>query len=123
MGSCTKQLSLTITTLHSAIMSAPLANMMRTRMMLRAQPSRIINMQQRFMGMKPTGRVMSPVPKEEHSAHTISQRLRSLKKIPPELIPLGVVIGFALVIAAYSSVRKFYTDRTLRLSRQGSSHD
>lgn len=37
--------------------------MMRTRMMLRAQPSRIIQMhQQRFMGMKPTGRVMSPVP-------------------------------------------------------------
>ena len=27
------------------------------------------------------------------TAHTISQRLRSLKKIPPELLPLGVVIG------------------------------
>jgi hypothetical protein len=27
-------------------------------------------------------------------AHTISQRLRTLKKIPPELLPLGVVIGF-----------------------------
>merc|ERR1712000_108027 len=94
------------TLLDQTTMSAPmLASAMRTRMMLRAQPSRIINMQQRFMGMKPTGRVMSPVPKEEHSAHTISQRLRSLKKIPPELIPLGVVIGFALVIAAYSSVQ------------------
>jgi len=26
-------------------------------------------------------------------AHTVSQRLRSLKKIPPELLPLGVVLG------------------------------
>jgi hypothetical protein len=38
--------------------------MMRTRLMMRAQPSRIIQMhQQRFMGsFKPTARVMSPVP-------------------------------------------------------------
>ena len=44
-------------------MSAPFA-MMRTRMMMRAQPSRILQMhQQRFMGsFKPTARVMSPVP-------------------------------------------------------------
>lgn len=67
--------------------------------------------------MYPTQRLMRPVPKEEHSAHTISQRLRTLKKIPPELIPLGVVIGVALAAAGYSITRKLYTDRTLRLTR------
>ncbi|KIW06316.1 hypothetical protein, variant [Verruconis gallopava] len=92
--------------------------------MLRAQAPRVGQVQHRFIAMKPTTRMMRPVPKEEHSAHTISQRLRSLKKIPPELIPLGVVLGFAITIAIYSSIRKFYTDRTLRLSRQGNSgHD
>jgi hypothetical protein len=39
-----------------------MANMLRQRMMLRAQPSRIINMQQRFMSFKPTAKKMSPVP-------------------------------------------------------------
>lgn len=28
------------------------------------------------------------------AAHTITQRLRNLKRIPPELIPLGVVIAY-----------------------------
>ncbi|KIW06315.1 uncharacterized protein PV09_02780 [Verruconis gallopava] len=63
--------------------------------MLRAQAPRVGQVQHRFIAMKPTTRMMRPVPKEEHSAHTISQRLRSLKKIPPELIPLGVVLGYA----------------------------
>lgn len=31
------------------------------------------------------------------TAHTISQRLRTLKKIPPELVPLGVVISYVYV--------------------------
>merc|ERR1712098_759001 len=31
---------------------------------------------------------------EDHSAHTITQRLRNLKRIPPELLPLGVVIAY-----------------------------
>lgn len=52
-------------------------------------------------------------------AHTVSQRLRTLKKVPPELIPLGVVLAAALIAAGYSIVRKFYTDKTLRLTRQG----
>ncbi|KAF2428750.1 hypothetical protein EJ08DRAFT_735518 [Tothia fuscella] len=78
-----------------------------------------VRMQQRFLNMQPTRRLARPMPKEDHSAHTISQRIRTLKKIPPELLPLGVVIGFALVIAGYASIRKFYTDRTLRLKRQG----
>ncbi|RMJ26225.1 hypothetical protein PHISP_02912 [Aspergillus sp. HF37] len=50
-------------------------------------------------------------------AHTISQRLRRLRKIPPELIPLGVVLGAAVGAAIYSSVRKLMTDKTLRLHR------
>jgi hypothetical protein len=53
------------------------------------------------------------------TAHTISQRLRTLKKIPPELIPLGFVLCVAVGAAAYSLVRKLYTDKTLRLYRQG----
>jgi len=57
------------------------------------------------------------MPKQEQSAHTISQRIRMLKKIPPELLPLGLVIGAALGMAVYSCGRQFYTDRTLRLNR------
>ncbi|ODA81654.1 hypothetical protein RJ55_00155 [Drechmeria coniospora] len=51
--------------------------------------------------------------------HTISQRLRKLKQIPAELIPLAVVVGFAIFAAGYSTIRKFYVDKNLRLSRQG----
>ncbi|KAF7131262.1 hypothetical protein CNMCM5793_004367 [Aspergillus hiratsukae] len=58
-----------------------------------------------------------PTPKEGQSAHTISQRLRTLKRVPPELIPLGIVLGVAVGAAAYSSIRKLTTDKTLRLYR------
>ena len=51
--------------------------------------------------------------------HTISQRLRTLKKIPAELIPLGIVIAAALVAAAYSMGAKLFGDKTLRRGRQG----
>ncbi|KAK3372812.1 hypothetical protein B0T24DRAFT_243811 [Lasiosphaeria ovina] len=67
---------------------------------------------------RPTARMMRPVPKEDQSAHTISQRLRKLKSIPPELIPLGVVVAFAVGAAFYSSMRHFFVDKTLRLKRQ-----
>lgn len=33
----------------------------------------------------------------------------------------AVVVGFAVVAAGYSSVRKFIVDKNLRLSRQGPS--
>ncbi|KAH8178027.1 hypothetical protein LIA77_03109 [Sarocladium implicatum] len=66
-----------------------------------------------------TPRMMRPVPKEDQAGHTISQRLRKLKQIPPELIPLGVVVGFAVFAAGYSSIRKFVVDKNLRLSRTG----
>ncbi|KAJ2969597.1 hypothetical protein NQ176_g8581 [Zarea fungicola] len=66
-----------------------------------------------------TPRLMRPVPKEDQAGHTISQRLRKLKQIPPELWPLAVVVGFAVGAAGYSCVRKFYVDKNLRLARQG----
>jgi hypothetical protein len=56
------------------------------------------------------------------TAHTISQRLRTLKKIPPELIPLGIVLAVAVGAAAYSLINKLIVDKTLRLSRTGKQH-
>jgi len=64
---------------------------------------------------------MRPMPNEEHSAHTISQRLRRLKKIPPELIPLGIVLGVAIGAAFYSMGNKLVTDKTLRLTKSNRS--
>ncbi|KAJ5923754.1 hypothetical protein N7454_008999 [Penicillium verhagenii] len=55
--------------------------------------------------------------KEAHSAHTISQRLRMIKKCPPELIPLGIVLGVAVGAAIYASTKKLMSDKTLRLYR------
>ncbi|EON68043.1 hypothetical protein W97_07191 [Coniosporium apollinis CBS 100218] len=108
-------------------MAAPLSAMYRARI-LNMQPLLRSRFQPvRSLHMKPTARMMRPVPKEEHSAHTISQRIRTLKKIPPELIPLGVVLAIAVGMAAFSIVRKLYADKTLRLSRtrghnQGEDH-
>ncbi|KAI5466897.1 hypothetical protein BGZ63DRAFT_418648 [Mariannaea sp. PMI_226] len=68
-----------------------------------------------------TPRMMRPVPKEDQAGHTISQRLRKLKQIPPELYPLAAVVGFALCAATYSISRKFMVDKNLRLSRQGAA--
>lgn len=75
---------------------------------------------------RPTARRMAPVPGEDQVGHTVSQRLRKLKSIPPELIPLGVVVGFAIFAAGYSSIRHFMVDGTIRLKRQGpraAAHD
>ncbi|KAH7154969.1 hypothetical protein B0J13DRAFT_544439 [Dactylonectria estremocensis] len=68
-----------------------------------------------------TPRMLRPVPKEDQAGHTISQRLRKLKSIPPELYPLAVVVAFALSAATYSISRKFVVDKNLRLARQGPS--
>ncbi|KAH6610211.1 hypothetical protein Trco_000231 [Trichoderma cornu-damae] len=70
---------------------------------------------------RPTARMMRPVPKEDQAGHTVSQRLRKLKQMPAELYPLFVVVGFALGAAVYSSSRKFFVDKNLRLSRQGAA--
>ena len=72
---------------------------------------------------RPTARLMRPVPKEEQAAHTVSQRLRRLRKIPPELVPLGVVVAFAVLAAGYSSMRHFFVDKTIRLKRQNRPAD
>ncbi|KAI1479453.1 hypothetical protein K445DRAFT_320419 [Daldinia sp. EC12] len=77
----------------------------------------------RALRMMPTRRMMRPIPKEDQSAHTVSQRLRKLRQIPAELIPLGVVVGFAVFAATYSSLRKFSVDKNLRLSRQNRKED
>ncbi|KAK4111217.1 hypothetical protein N656DRAFT_846415 [Canariomyces notabilis] len=66
---------------------------------------------------RPTARMMGPVPKEEQAAHTVSQRLRRLRKIPAELIPLGVVVAFAVSAAIYSSARHLIVDKNIRLKR------
>ncbi|OQD72514.1 hypothetical protein PENDEC_c021G00419 [Penicillium decumbens] len=71
----------------------------------------------RVFRMQPSRAFYSPAPKEPHSAHTISQRLRMLRKVPPELIPLGLVLGVAVGAAVYSIGKKLMTDKTLRLHR------
>ncbi|PNY28504.1 Uncharacterized protein TCAP_01562 [Tolypocladium capitatum] len=73
------------------------------------------------MMFRQSPRMMRPVPKEDQAGHTISQRLRKLKQIPAELIPLAVVVGFAIFAAGYSSARKFFVDKNLRLSRTGAA--
>jgi len=63
------------------------------------------------------------MPKQEQSAHTISQRLRMVKKVPPELIPLGLVLGAGVGMAIYSMGHKLYYDKQLRLTRSaGKDH-
>ncbi|KAF2258750.1 hypothetical protein CC78DRAFT_525819 [Lojkania enalia] len=83
------------------------------------QSSRPLFMQPTHVAaMRQTARRMSPVPKEEQGAHTVSQRLRQLKKIPAELIPLGVVLSIAIGAAIFSMGRKLVVDKNLRLKRQ-----
>ncbi|KAH8590289.1 hypothetical protein B0O99DRAFT_635168 [Bisporella sp. PMI_857] len=75
----------------------------------------------RLRMFQPTKRMMRAAPKEDQSAHTISQRLRTLKRIPPELIPLGVVVGIAVGFACYSLGRKLVVDKQMRLTRSNRS--
>ncbi|KAF2214621.1 hypothetical protein CERZMDRAFT_90173 [Cercospora zeae-maydis SCOH1-5] len=96
------------------------ANMLRQT---RVTPMLRMQYQQQFArGFRTTPKRMA-APKEEQAAHTISQRLRTLKKIPPELIPLGVVLAAAIFAAVYSMGRKLLTDKTLRLTRTGKQAD
>ncbi|PSN63705.1 hypothetical protein BS50DRAFT_576327 [Corynespora cassiicola Philippines] len=93
--------------------------MFRSTRVLAMQPTRAAFMRQTPQAFfKQTGFRMTPVPKEEHGAHTISQRLRQLKKIPAELIPLGVVLAVAVGAAIFSLGNKLVKDKTLRLKRQ-----
>ncbi|KAH7398770.1 hypothetical protein DE146DRAFT_755762 [Phaeosphaeria sp. MPI-PUGE-AT-0046c] len=102
--------------------------MFKATRVLAMQPTRMMMMrptQQMFMKASPqmfmrqTLRMRSPVPKEEHGAHTVSQRIRQLKNIPTEIWPLILVLGVAVVMAFVSLIRKLFVDRTLRLKRQG----
>ncbi|KAF2131126.1 hypothetical protein P153DRAFT_365725 [Dothidotthia symphoricarpi CBS 119687] len=93
--------------------------MQPTRMMA-MQPSRMTMMRQSpQLFVTQTLRMRSPVPKEEHGAHTASQRLRQLKNIPTEIWPLILVLGIAVGMAIFSLLRKLVVDRTLRLKRRG----
>ncbi|KAJ4335471.1 hypothetical protein N0V87_006129 [Didymella glomerata] len=80
------------------------------RMSMRASPQLFV---------RQTLQMRSPVPKEDHGAHTVSQRLRQLKNIPTEIWPLIIVLGVAVVMAFFSLGRKLWVDKTLRLKRQG----
>ncbi|KAF1935955.1 hypothetical protein EJ02DRAFT_459920 [Clathrospora elynae] len=93
---------------------------MQPTRMLAMQPTRMMAMRQSpQLFMRQTMRMRNPMPKEEHSAHTVSQRLRSLKNIPTEIWPLIVVLGVAVGMAFFSIIRKLWVDKTLRLKRQG----
>ncbi|KAF1345478.1 hypothetical protein BDV97DRAFT_402059 [Delphinella strobiligena] len=89
----------------------------------RGSAQKIFN-QTRGLRLQATPKLRMPVPKEEHSGrlpiHSRTPnawRLRTLRKIPPELIPIGVVLAVALSFAAYSLGKKLFTDGTLRLYR------
>ncbi|KAH9875123.1 hypothetical protein J1614_004612 [Plenodomus biglobosus] len=84
------------------------------------RPTRMMMMRQSpQLFVRQTLQMRSPVPKEEQGAHTASQRFRQLKNIPTEIWPLIVVLGVAVVAAAFSITRKLWVDKTLRLKRQG----
>ncbi|KAF7449757.1 hypothetical protein A1F99_068060 [Pyrenophora tritici-repentis] len=68
-------------------------SMQPTRMMA-MQPTRFMAMRQSpQLFMRQTLQMRRPVPKEDHGAHTVSQRLRQLKNIPTEIWPLIIVLG------------------------------
>ncbi|KAF2273352.1 uncharacterized protein EI97DRAFT_469736 [Westerdykella ornata] len=93
--------------------------MQPTRMLFMRRSPQLLMRQSPQMWMRQTVRMMRPVPKEEQTAHTISQRLRTLKRIPAEIYPLLFVLAAAVCFAIFSLVRKLMVDKTLRLKRQG----
>ncbi|CAI7644669.1 unnamed protein product [Penicillium glandicola] len=60
----------------------------------------------RMLRMQPTRAFAFPIP-----------RLRQLKRVPPELLPIGFVLAVAIGAAVYSCSKKLMTDKTLRLYR------
>ncbi|KAK6345441.1 hypothetical protein TWF718_007357 [Orbilia javanica] len=96
---------------------------MRATQALRMRPTAMLRMQQtRTVAMRQSPILRMAVPKEEQAGHTITQRLRRIKDVPIELIPLAAVMGVAIVAAGYSMINKLMTDKTLRLSRQANKH-
>lgn len=47
---------------------------------------------------------------EPHRAHPVSHRVNLLRRVPPELWPLAVVIGAGLGAACYAMGNKLFTD-------------
>ncbi|KXL43138.1 hypothetical protein M433DRAFT_81912 [Acidomyces richmondensis BFW] len=97
------------------------ANLLRTQQpLLRPSVSGTSALrQQAIRSFRTTNVKRSPVPKEEQAAHTISQRLRGIRKVPPELIPLGIVLATAVLAGVFSLGRSLFRDKTLRLHRRG----
>ncbi|PVH97944.1 hypothetical protein DM02DRAFT_616118 [Periconia macrospinosa] len=93
--------------------------MQPTRMLLMRRSAPLSMRMTAPLYIRQTARMMTPVPKEEHGAHTVSQRIRhQLKSIPVEIIPLIFVLVVAVGAAIFSLVRKLVVDKTLRLRRQ-----
>ncbi|KAH6870034.1 hypothetical protein BKA58DRAFT_401615 [Alternaria rosae] len=93
---------------------------MQPTRMAAMQPTRMMAMRQSpQLFMRQTMGLRNPVPKEEHGAHTVSQRIRQLKNIPTEIWPLIFVLAIAVGMAIFSIFRKLWVDKTLRLKRQG----
>ncbi|KAG9663593.1 hypothetical protein KCU95_g5705, partial [Aureobasidium melanogenum] len=65
-----------------------------------------------------TPRLLQAAAREEHAAHTATQRVRYwIKSLPVETYPLFVVMGFSLSFGIYSFIRPALQDPTLRLKR------
>ncbi|KAF1963138.1 hypothetical protein CC80DRAFT_588600 [Byssothecium circinans] len=82
------------------------------------RPTRMMFMRQTApLYMRQTARMMKPVPKEEHGGKALVclGAFEGLKKIPAELIPLGIVLLVAIAAAVFSLGRKLMVDKTLRL--------
>ncbi|KAF2139110.1 uncharacterized protein K452DRAFT_300671 [Aplosporella prunicola CBS 121167] len=98
--------------------SRAVSSVMRARPAAAPSTSRLVA-GARARALHASPRTMRPLPKEEQSGHTVSQRLRSgLKAIPVEIYPLVVVISCGLVFGVYSFIRPALQDKTLRLHRQ-----
>lgn len=50
--------------------------------------------------------------------HFLTRRLQSIKRIPPELVPLFTIVGAGLVFGVATMGHKLWTDRDLRRTRQ-----
>ncbi|KAB2569424.1 hypothetical protein DBV05_g11894 [Lasiodiplodia theobromae] len=96
----------------------------RATTMLRARPAVDL-----LVKARPAARMfhqtpkMRSMPKDPHSAHTVSQRIRQgIKAIPVEIYPLVAVIACGLSFGVYSFIRPAREDPTLRLHRRGPEH-
>lgn len=86
------------------------------------QPSVIARMRPtQYLGIAKTN-VLSAQNVTKQQAHTITKRysLSKLKNVPPELMPLGLVILFGIGAAGFAIFHKFATDRSVSIIRTSS---